>query len=475
MSTGSLTLPGGPETSGTRYSYWLATRLILLLLASLLTVCTLGHFYGIVGLSLVWSIYVFYHPDDGLWVMPGLVMVAGFISPPDGFKWGAGYSPELVYWAIGFCFVLIAMLCRYFWPARQARAGEEKSAVMAPPRALYVLAAMSVVAAGVGLAHGYVLENVAKQLYGCALLCGYFLFALKFTPKLDDVERILNRLIIVGVIWSLVYLVIYLYQVPTLGLHKDLTVLSSYSGGLTVLLLPRLLTTNIRFKRGRTIAMALTLFAVPLLTMYKRGVAACCLCAYLAWALRSRSQRKRWLAVAAAFLAFTLAVSTSMLNPIGRWFSKYPSLDYLFPEDIQSNYSVFLRIEEMRQVIDSLGGVPILGTGLGSTITWYDPYTGIVWEQEYIDVGWGYLLVKMGIIGTAIFIWLVGSLVVDALRKPIDGVHLALFLLLIYHLVQMVADTLFVSFVTAAWAGTACGFLYIFNKGTAASPRGVTA
>jgi len=70
----------------------------------------------------------------------------------------------------------------------------------------------------------------------------------------------------------------------------------------------------------------------------------------------------------------------------------------------------------------------------------------------------------MGILGTAAFAWFVGALGAASLRKPINGLHLGFFLLLVFHLLQMVADTLFVYFMIAGWAGTTCGFLHALNN-----------
>jgi len=49
------------------------------------------------------------------------------------------------------------------------------------------------------------------------------------------------------------------------------------------------------------------------------------------------------------------------------------------------------------------------GTGLGSTVAWYDPYLHTIWTQETVDVGWAYLLIKLGVVGLAVFLWLVGA------------------------------------------------------------------
>jgi len=464
MTAGAINLLGRQRTATGSSGYWTVLRGLLLAIGTSASILLLGRFYGLIGLALVWVPYVFFHPREGLWITPALVMVASLVSPPEGFQWGVGYSPELAYWAIAICLLFAIMLVCYFTGREKSISKQGLVALAAPPRAFYAFAAMSLVAATVGVVHGYALQNVAKQLFGCLLLCGYFLFALRFAPTQKDIEHVLSRTIFVGALCSVVYLGVYLYRVPELGFRKELTILATYAGGLNVLLMPQILSRKDGASSVHRFVLAAVLFAVPLLAQFKRAIAACVICGFLALGLRSASRRKRYVCLVVALLVFTIALTTNLLNPIGAWFSKYPTLENLFPEDVQSHYSVFLRVEEARQVLESLGSVPVLGTGLGSTITWYDPLTRVYWDQETLDVGWLYLLSKMGIAGTGVFVWFIYTLAAASLRKPISGLHLGLLLLLVFHLLQMVADPLFVYFLTAVWAGMTCGFLHILNN-----------
>ena len=465
MSADSIGVPKRLRISSMPHRYWVVARNIALALASVASVCLLGHFYGLIGLSIVWTSYVFFHPREGLWITPALVMVASLVSPPEGFLLTPIlYSPELVYWAIAICLPFAAMLLRYVWRKRER--SERPTAIRgaSPPRAFYVFAAISVLAGMIGVFHGYPIQNVLKQFYGCALLCGYFLLALRFAPNQRDIEDVVGRTIAAGVICAVIHGCIYLYQVPELGVRKELTILSSYAGGLAVLLFPRFVGRKSGARPSRALLAALLaaiLLAVPLLAQFKRVVAACFICGLLALGLRSASRWRRYFHVATAFLLFMVMLSTDLLNPIGAWFSRYPDLGKLFPEDVQE--SEYLRVEESRQVIESLGGVPILGIGLGNTFSFYNPVDGKLYEGENLDVGWVYLLVKLGVIGTAVFIWFVwgvGARAINAFKNPL---HLGLFLLLVFQLLQLVADSSFLYFMTAPWAGTTCAFLCIFN------------
>jgi hypothetical protein len=449
---------------------WHALRSVLLFLGTAASICLFDRFTAVIAVSLVWFPYVLFHPREGLWISPSFIMLAGLVCPPEGFVLGAGYSPELGYWAVGVAVLFVPMLVRYLQPPKRPQFQSPSGEKLSPPRSFYAFVIISIIATVVGLAHGYPLLNVAKQLFGCVLLCAYFLFVLRFAPTQEDMEHIIRRLCYVAVVCSVVYLAMALSLVAVENFSTHLTPIAFYDGALVVLLIPLILRGKGNFRVNRMLILALFLFLVPLLTQMKRIVVACFLCGLLAWGLRSASRRKRYSYLLASFVILVILVSTSVLNPIGTWLSKYESLKNFFPEDVQSHYSVFLRLEEFRQVVGTFGDSPILGGGLGSTLNWYDPITKNDWEMETVADGPLYLLVKMGIAGTIIFMWFISTLGRAALRKRITGLHLALFLLFIFHLLQMIADVTFFYFITAGWVGATCAFLYIFNKNSEMAP-----
>ena len=465
MGTGSASLRIELSEVAVRAGTWPVLRALLLILGTAGSIC-LGRFYGLIALSLVWAPYVFAHPQEGLWVSPGFILTASLISPPEGFVEGVGYSPELAYWAIGICVLFTAMLSRHLQALIGARkTGLVQTAGLIAPRGFYVFAAVSVVAAAVGVVHGYSLQNVVKQLFGLVLLFAYFIFALRFAPRRQDMEHVLNRVVCLAVASSVIYTAFYFSVLSVRNFSDHLSVVIAYDGALFVFLVPRILRNKLAHIRiDGTLLIALFFFVVPVLAHLKRVVGACLLCVLLAWGLRSASRWRRYAYVVAAPLLLAVALSTGVLNPIGAWLSKYQDSEYLIPEDMQNHYSVVTRLAEFNQVTESLHGMPILGNGLGSTLTWYDPFARTYWDQETADNGLLYLLVKMGIAGTIAFIWFIYPLGFAALQKPLSGLHMSFFLLLVFHLLQMIADVTFFYFMTAGWVGTTCAFLYILNN-----------
>lgn len=419
--------------------------------------------YGLVVIGLAFAPYAYSQPKVGLWLSLALIMVASLIAPPAGFAAGIGYSPELAYWAIATCVVFTAVLGRYL-QSRESYAGNPSPRrSLSLPAAFRAFMALVVFSGMLGVVRHYSILNVAKQFYGCLLFCSYFLFVVRFANTELDIRYVVDWSKRAGLLCALVYIVIYLSLVPSVGFRKELTILSAYAGGLAVLYLPEVMSGKGISGRMRPLPPMLLLLAVPLLAQYKRAILAVVICGLLAIGLRSVYLWKRYFFTVLAFAAFTIAIATNALNPIGAYFSKYDSLKMLFPEDIQSSYSVYLRLEELRQVVDSLGGVPMFGTGMGSTLLWNDPYTMELVEEETMTTGWGYLIVKTGIVGTLLFIWLAAYTIRSSLRRPLKGLRLGLFLLFVFQLLQMVADPFFLNFMTSLWAGMTCGFLCVTN------------
>jgi hypothetical protein len=449
------------DASGVRPSSWVVLRALLLVFGTIASLC-LGRFYGLVALSLTWAPYVFFHPQDGLWVSPAFLLTASLISPPAGFVEGVGYSPELTYWAIGVCVLFIPMLVRYVEASMNEPDALSRGTGL---RGFCAFTVISVIAAVTGIWHGYSVQNVAKQFFGLVLLLGYFLFALRFAPTREDIEQIMKRVVRVAVLASVVFIAFYFSVISIKNFSSHLSVVVAYDGALFVFLVPQILCTNsARIRIDRKLLIAVFLFVIPVLAQLKRVVGACLLCALLAWFLRSASRRMRYAYVIAAPALLAVVLTTGVLNPIGAWFAKYEDSDYLIPEDVENHYSVITRLAEFNQVMESLHGVPVFGNGLGSTLTWYDPFARTYWDQETADNGLLYLLAKMGIAGTVAFVWFIYPLGSVALRKPLNGLHLSLFLLFVFHLLQMIADVTFFYFMTAGWVGTTCAFLYILNN-----------
>ena len=270
-------------------AYWHASYVMVLMVGAASLAFFHGGVYAVLILGALGALLAYVYPRTGLWLSLALVMVASLIAPPAGFEFGAGDSPELPYWAVATSCLLLAMALRYTQTGKDKRVdglalGQRE---VTPPTAFFAYAALAIFSALLGAARGYPLLNVAKQFYGCVLFCAYFLFALKFAPQEEGIASVLDWLNKAGLLCALVYITIYMAQIPEKGMRKTLTMLSAYAGGLAVLHLPKLLPEKNNVRRISVAMAALALFAVPLLAQYKRGILAVVVCVFLCIGLRA--------------------------------------------------------------------------------------------------------------------------------------------------------------------------------------------
>jgi hypothetical protein len=413
--------------------------------------------YAVVALALIWFPYLVMHPQAGLWFPPVLVMAASLLAVPTGYIGGWGYSPQLAFWAVAICIAFVATsLAVVRW--RSLLFSRVREGVRPPP-ALYAFFGVSVAGAALGFAHGYSVSNVGKQFFGCLLFVAYFWFALKLTPSFRDIRRVVKFVAIPALVSGLIYTLMY---VPIEGLVRD-TILNDFAAGMACLLLPQLLSRR-KDVKTKAALMSVGLMLVPVVNVLKRSVAGFAICVLLLYGLRSPSRRRRLFWLLGSFTLFGLLLATPLLNYVGRAVSKQPFISDFIPANVQTNYSVFLRLFEAEQMLANSGGPSILGTGLGSTLTWYDPYEKIRFTQQTVDSGWAYLLIKLGVLGLAVFIWLIGGLLIRAIRNVPARAHLALIFLVAFFTIEMVASPVVVYFATAPLAGMACGWLHVLNQ-----------
>jgi hypothetical protein len=454
MSTQASTLTIGSDGVRWRPSgFPLATALLSV------AVCVIAPngSYATVALALLWFPYLVTHPQAGLWFAPVLVMAASLLASPTGFIGGWGYSPQLAFWAVATCIAFVATSLAVFrW--RSVLFSRDREGVR-PPLALYAFFGVSVVGAALGLAHGYSVSDVGKQFFGCLLFVAYFWFALMLTPSVRDIKRVVRIVTVAAVVSGLFYVFLY---VPIVILVRD-TILNDLAASVACLLLPQLLSASPQTKRKAAV-MSVALLLVPLVDTFKRSVAGFAICVLLLYGLRSGSRKKRLFWLLGSFTLFGLMLATPMLNYVGRAVAKEPIISNLIPPNVQNNYSVFLRVFETAQDLASSGGPSLLGTGLGSTFRWYDPYTKKWFTQQTLAMGWAYVLVKLGILGLLAFVWLIGDLLVRAIKSVPSGGHLALVFFVGFFAVEMVGSTVILYFATAPWVGMGFGWLHVLNK-----------
>jgi hypothetical protein len=120
--------------------------------------------------------------------------------------------------------------------------------------------------------------------------------------------------------------------------------------------------------------------------------------------------------------------------------------------------SLLAHASQMRVVAEAVRENPWLGRGPLASFWYFDPYWG--WkETTFLDSGWGYLLMKTGLLGTGIFIWFaVGWLqMARGLRRAFPALIVAPLASFVFYLVFLLFGPSFFEFHHSWFIGLAVG------------------
>jgi len=130
------------------------------------------------------------------------------------------------------------------------------------------------------------------------------------------------------------------------------------------------------------------------------------------WIWSDRSRRSRWLRrlVSAGTLMLVFVIGLLLVSPASQLFQNaYTG----FVARIGRSWvggsfdnSIGTRLVEVTAAMQSLRDSPVFGTGLGSFIEYFRP-NGAFYSVDYIHIGPIFVLTKLGIVGLAVFGWLV--------------------------------------------------------------------
>jgi hypothetical protein len=82
--------------------------------------------------------------------------------------------------------------------------------------------------------------------------------------------------------------------------------------------------------------------------------------------------------------------------------------------------SMLQRVVEFRSALPRLGHDPWFGVGLGGVTDAVPPDNGPGGPWRYMSTGYGFLLIKTGLIGLALFVWIAAAMLVAAFRRSRD-------------------------------------------------------
>jgi hypothetical protein len=442
---------------------WLGAALIfgLALLTGGLTAGTvvLGPMIGAVALV---------RPLTGLWMSVGFLVYASVFYirwTPVASVQEMGYEGT----AVGLAIIAMGLGVAWLREARRRLAIHRNAAARRFDKAMYAMLGAFLIATVYGMARGNEWSLVARQLFGCLLLTGYYLFARTFFRSAEDIHQWLNWAsvaVTAGAAW-------YTVKLTSLSLSegaytREQSPLSFFAGAIGALLFVEFLWEQQRRKR---IVMGFSfLFCVLAILLMGARFAAGSLAgtALILLILRQRKHRLLMglatLALVATAVGFVVAYLPDLIEQGG-----LPGeiAGRFSPLNVGEDLSYAGRMAEMQSILDIVEQHPMFGDGMGSEVSYYAPESpGVFGTAAYVDNGWGFILLKMGFTGLFVFVAMLWSFLGFAAREwpsnapaHMQRVQACLLALLLFGLLSFIGGPTFFQFLTSGFMGTTLGAL----------------
>lgn len=378
------------------------------------------------------TVQVYKHPEHAVIAGPVFLMACNVFLPASA---RFDYRDEIwqeYFWATGILFITLAAAIRTGW-----------AAALELPRPLMAFLAVAGAASVYGLFRGNGPSFVLRQLFGLLLFVTYFALARHY----GDETFFLKQTRAYGVPCVLAFVVYYVWVFGEYGLHKEISSLGTQASGLAILY-----AAGVGWKwRGATAAMLLA----PLLLVERRALVAFVLGVLLIWALTVASLPRKILAWTCVCVLLLFSLSPPYVGMVLEALTGTSMLDQLLPNGARDATSIEDRGVQLAEAALIVTHSPIFGKGLGSELEWASA-TRKFMSQNYVDNGWAFVLVKMGLAGALTFFWFVVGMVRRMRRGPVAlSASLLAMLLLV-----MFAEPVFFQFTTSPLLGAMAGLLY---------------
>jgi hypothetical protein len=405
-----------------------------------------GMQYVIIGLAVGLAILVAHRPEEAvpaglLFMLVAMTLLPSearlrFIDPRYDQSW------QMYYWAAGSLVIVLAALCRVGF-----------SSLWRAPALLKTFLVVAVASAVFGFWRGNDPGYVVRQLYGSILLVLYFVIAC----AVGDEELLFLRLRTFGVLVSFAFFVYYASVFSEWGFHKEDTSLPIQMGVFAALLFVR----GVLEKRLFWIAPSGVLFIASFLLFFRNILLTFLFAAALAFAVGSASRIRKLF-----FLGVAALILLPSIFPLGAQYvldmleKNAPRMYEVLPEGTSSAATLMSRNLQLVLGAAAILKSPVFGEGMGAELAWEDPARGSV-EQAYVDNGWAYVMIKMGIAGVIAFGWLLFTML-RCMSRQSSTISISLLAIL---LIAMFSEPFCFQFTTSPIAGALAGMLYARKHG----------
>lgn len=413
------------------------------------------------------ALWAFAEPRTALWLATAF-MIFLFVFFQQTAPLGEDLPAEFLFWGIGVALITAGLLIAALFSAQVDWALARRRMATAPGLAVLVLLLVILASTVDGLLVGNRFFVVARQLFGCLLLPVYFFLSvalLRTAPEADRWMRGVSWVIALGSIW-------YVQRLSLLSLarrsyYREQSPLVAYGGAIAVVAWVELI------QRRR-------------LSVWLQSLAQFLLCVMAILLMGNRTALGSVLAAVAVVtglilwkrggLALALALC---LIPVGFGAAPYVMSSLVenrnLPGQIAGRFIFVLsedqsyqgRVAQTEVVLNMVNRQPVFGAGMGSENSFVMPGEGRL-KVASVDNGWGFLLLKMGYLGLAVFLILIGTVLKAGLsglarvRSAMLGADRTAALgVFVYALVSFVSGPIFFHFSVAPFFGTFLGAILV--------------
>lgn len=455
-----------PVGSAVAALYWQDAAVSGFILVSALVCALAGRSALILALAVLPFPYLIHRPRAALWYGLAFIPVAT-VADPEAFEWFSGFTPKQMYfWAIGLFVVLIPVLLAVTRDLRPISWRRIKNAGIPTP--LIALSVVSLAACVQGLRLGASLSFVLRQFYGIALFCLAFVATLLFVRR-SDLHPALRRMSILVIGLSAYTILFYFRDQNQVGFFKGN--MSVFSATLAVYCGGEALCAGEPREKARWGLFGLIFLVQPIL-FSSRGAVGLAGVAVLAGAgLSVRPKAAKYVMVGGAFAFLIASITMNLFAGLSHFLDRYSALSHLVPSNVLADPDAIGRISQLYAAIQAILPHPLLGLGLGSTLTWYQPALGVFQTAALVDNGWAYILSKMGLLGLGAFGWFAFWIFRRLGFPKKEGREFGLWLVALFQLLYMMIGGIMVHFEYAVWAGVTWGLLYQPHSTTLSTRR----
>ena len=423
-----------------------------------------------ITLAVLIGLLAFFDPHSALWLATGF-MIFLFVFFQTTAPLGEDLPAEFFYWGIGVALITAGLVIATLFSPRVDWRIVRRRVRTAPCLAMIALSLVMAASTVYGLGQGNRSFIVWRQLFGCVLLPAYFFLGVALFRAPLDVDRWLRRVswvIALGSVWYVERL--SLISLSRGAYYREQSPLVAYGGAIAVVAWVELIE-----RRGISIWLQslaqLVLCILAILLMGNRAAFGSFLAAVAAiTALIVWKRRGLALVLAVCLLPIGVGVAPYLFDRVlaSRGLVGQIAARFIFVLSDDQSYQG--RVAQTAVVMNMVDRQPVLGAGMGSENSFVMPGEQHRLKVASVDNGWGFLLLKMGYLGLAVFLAFVaallktgGSDLANIRNAMLRADRLSALGVFMYALVSFVGGPIFFHFSVAPFFGTFLGAIVASN------------